>query len=395
MRVAIKRRRWSLSSETAGPCFLLLMAMIGLALANSPWRAFYALLEQPLGQFALVAGMPKVSLPSFAELVLIGPMTLFFLGITLELKKELSVGHLASVRQALLPCLSALGGVVVPACLYALIAAPDPALLAGWAIPVATDAAFTVPIILALGRRVSEGGRVWLMALAIFDDVLGILIIALFYGGALHVIPLLGSIALIGVMALAGWRGVGCLWLYGVGGCLLWVCMMGAGLHPTLAGVVVGLCLPTASQKKGDSAVLSPLELVERGISLWVTWLILPLFGFVTVGIPLIDVPTAALNPRLVCAVAVGLVIGKTGGIFGMTWLVIRCRLASLPEGTSWQMLFGLCLLCGLGFTVSLFMASLAFPASILLVSSKIGIFVGSLIAAACGWFWLRCLVKG
>ncbi|WP_326831342.1 Na+/H+ antiporter NhaA [Bombella favorum] len=392
--MAIKHRRWSFPSETAGPCFLLFMAMLGLALANSPWRSFYMLLAHPLGRLVPVTGMLEISLPSFAELVTIGPMTLFFLGITLELKKELSTGHLASFRQALLPCLSALGGVAVPACLYTLIAAPDPALSAGWAIPVATDAAFTVPIILALGRRVSEGGRVWLMALAIFDDVLGILIIALFYGGALHVIPFLGSIVLMGVMAFAGWRGVGCLWLYGVGGCLLWGCMMGAGLHPTLAGVVVGLCLPTVRQK-GDPAALSPLELVERGISSWVTWLILPLFGFVTVGIPLVDVPAAALNLRLVCAVAAGLVIGKTGGIFGMTWLVIRCRLALLPEGTSWRMLFGLCLLCGLGFTVSLFMASLAFPASILLVSSKIGILVGSLIAAACGWCWLRCLVRG
>lgn len=391
--MTIKRRNGLLSPEIAGPCLLLLMAIIGFVVANSPWRSFYALLEHPLGRYALVAGMPEISLPSFAEMVTIGPMTLFFLGITLELKKELIAGHLASFRQALLPCLSALGGVVVPACLYTLIAAPDPALRAGWAIPVATDAAFTLPVILALGRRVSEGGRVWLMALAIFDDVLGILIIALFYGGPLHVMPLLCSFVLMGAMALAGWWGVECLWLYGVGGCLLWGCMMGAGLHPTLAGVAVGLCLPTVCSK-GDSTGLSPLDRVEQGISSWVTWLILPLFGFVTVGIPLIDVPTTAFNQRLIYAVAAGLVLGKTSGIFGMTWLAIRCRLAVLPVGTSWQMLFGLCLLCGLGFTVSLFMASLAFPASILLVSSKIGILTGSLIAAICGWCWLRYLVK-
>ncbi|MCX5616201.1 Na+/H+ antiporter NhaA [Bombella sp. TMW 2.2559] len=381
-----RRRHWMLAPEMGGPFLLLVMAVLGLILANSPLRSVYALLDRPLEG----SGPWHLSLPSIAELMTIGPMTLFFLVITLELKKELVTGHLSSIRQCLLPCLSALGGVAVPAGLYALIAAPDPALHPGWAIPVATDAAFTLPILLALGRHVSEGGRVWLMALAIFDDVLGILIIALFYGGTLHALPLMGGVVLTGLLACAGWRKVNCLWLYGVGGCLLWLCLLEGGLHPTLAGVVAGLCLPT-DQQKGPS----PLERVEHGVSPWVTWLVLPAFGFVTVGIPLLDVSVSALSLRLICAVAVGLVLGKTVGIFSMTWLAIKLRLASLPAHTSWQMLFGLCLLCGLGFTVSLFMASLAFPTFILLVSSKIGILVGSFIAALSGWLWLRFMGRG
>lgn len=375
-----RRKHWVFVPETGGPCLLLVMAILGLIVANSPFRSFYACLHQPLR---------SMYLPSIAELVTIGPMTLFFLVITLELKKELVTGHLSSIRQCLLPCISALGGVVVPAGLYALIAAPDAALKPGWAIPVATDAAFTLPILLALGRHVSEGGRVWLMALAIFDDVLGILIIAFFYGGTLHLLPLIGGAALMVLMACAGWQKVRCLWLYGVAGCLLWLCFLQGGLHPTLAGVVAGLCLPTARQNG-----VSPLERVEQSVSSWVTWLVLPLFGFVTVGIPLLDVPVSSLNMRLILAVAVGLVLGKTGGIFSATWLATRLHVAALPTGTSWQMLFGLCLLCGLGFTVSLFMASLAFPAFDLLVSSKIGIFVGSFIAAVSGWLWLRYVAK-
>ncbi|WP_249090073.1 Na+/H+ antiporter NhaA [Bombella apis] len=388
MMTATCRHRF-LTPETGGPCLLLVMALAGFILANSPWRSFYALLAKPLGPVPLGDGLSPFCLPSVAELVTIGPMTLFFLTISLELKKELTAGHLAEFRQCLLPCLSALGGVVVPAGLYALIAAPDPALRSGWAIPVATDAAFTLPVLLALGRRVSEGGRVWLMALAIFDDVLGIFIIALFYGGTPHAMPLFGTVILVGMMACAGWRGVRCLWFYGIGGGLLWICLKEAGLHPTLAGVVVGLCLPTA---RHDGP--SPLERVEHGLAPWVTWGVLPLFGFVMVGVPLADTSLTSLDLRLIVAVVVGLVLGKTAGIFGMTWLAIRCRLASLPARTSWPMLFGLCLLCGLGFTVSLFMASLAFPASGLLISSKIGIFLGSLMAVASGWFWLRCVVK-
>lgn len=380
-------RHWMLAPETGGPFLLLVMAVLGFVLANSPLRFIHEWLDVPLGQVCYAAGC--FSLPSAAEIVTIGPMTFFFLLITLELKKELVTGHLSSVRQCLLPCLSALGGVAVPAGLYALVVAPDPALRPGWAIPVATDAAFTLPVMLALGRHVSEGGRVWLMALAIFDDVLGILILAVFYGGTLHVLPLLGAAGVTVLMACAGWRKVENLWFYGVSGCLLWFCLLEGGLHPTLAGVVLGLCLPTVG--RGGR---SPLEQAERGLSPWVTWLVLPLFGFVSVGIPLLDVPAEALSLRLVCAVAVGLVCGKTVGIFGVTWCAIKCRLASLPAHTSWSMLLGLCLLCGVGFTVSLFMASLAFPAFMLRVSSKTGILAGSLIAALSGWLWLRFVAR-
>ncbi|MCX5614800.1 Na+/H+ antiporter NhaA [Bombella saccharophila] len=382
------QKAWWRTADIAGPFLLLFMAIAGLIAANSPWQANYALLAHPMGDVHITGWNGRtwsLTLPSVIEAITLGPMTLFFLLITLELKKELVSGHLSQLRQCLLPCVSALGGVVVPALLYRVIAASEPALQAGWAIPIATDAAFTVPILLALGRYVSEGGRVWLMALAIFDDVLGILIIALFYGSTLKYGPLIVSAVLVGCLVYWGRRGIRALWPYSVAGCLLWGCLLVSGVHPTIAGVVVGLCLPARVK-----TAPSPVERMEHYVTPWVRWVILPIFGFVIMGIPLLTLPLHAVNIRLVCAVAVGLVMGKTTGIFSATWLAVRCRLSPLPCQTSWYMVFGLSMLCGIGFTVSLFMASLSFAGSNLLLSAKLGILSGSLMAVLMGWVWLR-----
>lgn len=391
----IKRVHALLRPEVSGPLVLLAFSLGGLVAANTPLQSFYMALHHSLGVVKLPFGGGDVSLPSVAECVEIGPMTVFFLLITLELKKELAFGQLSTMRQCMLPLFSALGGVLVPAIIYMLIVGKDADLRQGWAIPVATDAAFTVPILLALGRFVSEGGRIWLMALAIFDDVLGILIIILFYGASLNFIPLLGVFILGAGLVTLAWCGVSALWIYGIGGVLLWGGMLMSGVHPILAGVIVGLCVPTAPRNRGCRGLalsdrVSPLECLEGVLAPWVRWCILPLFGFVSVGVSLRGLTFHQLCWPLILAVSVGLVVGKSTGIFAATWICVRCNLATLPAGTSWRMLFGLALICGVGFTVSLFMASLAFPASALLLSAKLGILLGSCFAALMGWWWLR-----
>lgn len=372
-----------LGSPAGGASALLLASLAGLAWANSPWAADYAaLIATPMTLSFLGERGPD----NIAAWISDGFMSLFFLVVILEIRKEIISGHLSSLRHIALPLIGALGGMIVPALTYLLVTSGHPDAMRGWAIPVATDAAFTLPIILALGRHVSAGGRAWLMALAIFDDVLGIVVIALFYGGSLYWPALLAALAVTAALIGANRVGIRTLWGYATGGLLLWASLLASGLHPTLAGVMTGLCLPAAARGQGAA----PLDRVASMLGPFVTWVVLPLFGFMNVGVTLRGMHAGMMLDAVPLGIMAGLMIGKPVGVFGATLLSVRLGIAARPAGTSTTMLFGLSLLCGIGFTISLFIANLTFPAPDLVMPARMGIFAGSVLSALAGWLWLR-----
>ncbi|WP_082085982.1 Na+/H+ antiporter NhaA [Komagataeibacter europaeus] len=388
MTVLLHHARRLFASPAGGATILLLASVLGLAMANSPWRTDYAvLITWPMKFSPLGDHGPRNS----AEWVSDGLMTLFFVTVILETRKEVISGHLSSPRQIALPLIGAVGGMMVPALTYLLLTHGHADISRGWAIPVATDAAFTLPIILALGQRVSAGARAWLMTLAIFDDVLGIIVIALFYGTALYPDALVAAFIIAAALACMNRGGIGTVWPYAAGCVFLWIILLNSGLHPTLAGVVTGLCLPATSAGR-DIKRSTPLETTLSVLGPVVTWGILPLFGFMNAGISLAGLNAGMLLEPLPLGIMLGLLIGKPVGVFGTTMLVARLKIATLPSRTSMKTLFGFSLLCGIGFTISIFIAGLAFPASNTVALAKMGIFVGSVIAAIAGWLWLRFL---
>ncbi|QBL92857.1 Na(+)/H(+) antiporter NhaA [Komagataeibacter saccharivorans] len=377
-----------LGSPAGGTSVLLFASLAGLILANSPWALGYrALITTPMTLSFLGVHGPE----NMDAWVSNGLMTLFFLVVILEIKKETVSGHLSSLRRVALPLIGALGGMIVPALTYLLITCGHPEATRGWAIPVATDAAFTLPIILALGRHVSPGARAWLMALAIFDDVLGIVVIALFYGSTLYW-PALVAVGIVTAALIGANRaGIRTLWSYATGGILLWIAFLESGLHPTLAGVITGLCLPATASGKGVGQV-TPLDRTDSALAPFVTWVVLPLFGFMNVGVSLTGVHLDMMQEAVPLGIMLGLIVGKPVGVFGATLLATRLKIATLPTETPTGMLFGLSLLCGIGFTISLFIANLAFAGSDLVSPAKMGIFAGSVLSALLGWCWLRFL---
>ncbi|ACI52048.1 Na+/H+ antiporter NhaA [Gluconacetobacter diazotrophicus PA1 5] len=383
-RVASLRR--FLGSPSGGACVLLLASLAGFVLANSPWAAGYtALTTTPLTLSVLGKRGPD----TIDAWVSDGFMTLFFLVVILEIKTEIVTGHLSSPRRVALPLIGALGGMIVPALTYLLVTCGHPEATRGWAIPVATDAAFTLPIILALGRHVSAGARAWLMALAIFDDVLGIVVIAVFYGNALYWPALAAAVVVTAALIGANRIGIRTVWGYATGCILLWIALLGSGLHPTLAGVITGLCLPATALGRNVGQA-TPLDRAASALTPVVTWVILPLFGFMNVGVSLRGIHPDMMVDAVPLGIMSGLLIGKPVGVFSATLLSTRLRIATLPAETSMGKVFGLSLLCGIGFTISLFIANLSFPDSGLVIPAKMGIFAGSVLSALAGWLWLR-----
>ncbi|MBV1835367.1 Na+/H+ antiporter NhaA [Novacetimonas pomaceti] len=377
------RIRRFLRAPAGGASALLLASLTGLAWANSPWAADYAALTTTRMRLSILGERGPENITAWIS---DGLMSLFFLVVILEIRKEIISGHLSSPRHIALPLIGAVGGMIVPALTYLLVTCGHPDAMRGWAIPVATDAAFTLPIILALGPRVSAGARAWLMALAIFDDVLGIVVIALFYGGALYWPALLATVAVTAALVGANRVGIRALWGYATGGLLLWAALLASGLHPTLAGVVTGLCLPATAREAG----IAPIDRAASVLAPFVTWGILPLFGFMNVGVTLGGMHADMMLDAAPLGIMAGLVIGKPVGVFGATLLSTRLGIAARPAETPTTMLFGLSLLCGIGFTISLFIANLTFPAPDLVMPAKMGIFAGSVLSALAGWLWLR-----
>ncbi len=362
----------------AGGFALILSAVVALVWANSPGAGgYFALLRLPFG---IVAGPGEVVRP-LAAWVNDGLMALFFLLVGLEIRRELTEGQLASLPRAAGPALAALGGMVVPAAIYIAFAWHDPTALRGWAIPVATDIAFSLAVIRVLGRRVPAGLIVFLTALAIIDDLGAIVVIAVFYTESLHLAPLAAGVLVVAGLWLLRRTGVRVLGPFMLGFVLLWLLLEHSGVHPTLAGVAVAFVVPMhAGEDERD-----PARRLEHALTGWVAYLVLPLFGLANAGLRFDTVSWDALADPIVPGIVVGLFLGKQIGVFGVTWLGWRLRLVSLPAQLTWRLLYGAALLCGIGFTMSLFIGHLAFTDAARETELKLAVFGASLLSAAGG----------
>jgi NhaA family Na+:H+ antiporter len=380
LALMIRRRRRSalrafLRGEALGGLILMGAAALGLWAANSPLsQAYLAILHAQAGPLDVLHWIND------------GLMALFFLLVGLEIKREFVDGELSSWPRRLLPGVAAVGGMVAPALIYVAINWNSPATLRGWAAPAATDIAFTLGVLALLGRRAPVSLKIFVTTLAIIDDLGAVLIIAAFYTAHLSFPWLLAAALLfIGLLGLNRLR-VMKLWPYLASGLLLWVCMLQSGLHATVAGVALALAIPLKPSPARPDDEHSPLHRLEHALNSWVAYAIVPLFGFANAGVPVIGIELSELLRPVTLGVAAGLVVGKPLGIFSFTWLAIRFRLADWPEHASVRQVFGVSMLCGIGFTMSLFIGLLAFPASPLLQDQvKLGVLIGSISSAFLG----------
>ncbi|MBK9442080.1 MAG: Na+/H+ antiporter NhaA [Comamonadaceae bacterium] len=372
------------NSQTIGGVLLALAAAVALALSNSPWAEHYIWFLQLPTELSLGGDWLVLSKPTVVWVNDLW-MAVFFFLVGLEIKRELFEGELASLQQALLPAGAALGGMVVPALIYAAINGHDPVALRGWGIPMATDIAFALGILVLLGSRVPASLKIFLTAVAIIDDLGAILVIAFFYTADLSLTSLLAAGLGVLVLLVLNRSRVTAVGPYVMVGLVIWVCVLKSGIHATLAGVITALAVPLSDGKGG-----SPLGKAEHALHPWVAYAILPVFAFANAGVSLQGVTLATLAQTVPLGIALGLVLGKALGVFGASWLLIRYSEAKLPEGSNWQQFFGVCVLCGVGFTMSLFIGSLAFESADAHYATqvKIGVLTGSLVSAVLGC-WL------
>jgi NhaA family Na+:H+ antiporter len=369
-----------LDSGSAGGIVLMAAAALALVIANSPVApGYFAALKADLGPLSVEHWIND------------GLMAVFFLLVGLEIKREMLDGQLSTWSRRVLPGLAAAGGMLVPAAIYVLLNRNRPEALAGWAIPTATDIAFALGVLSLLGARVPVALKVFLTALAIIDDLGAVLVIAVFYTADIA-LPYLGlsAAAVAGLIAL-GRFGVVRLWPYLLLGLVLWFLVLRSGVHATVAGVVLALTIPLRATPGARDDPASPLHRLEHLLHRPVAFLVVPAFGFANAGVPLLHLGVAAATQPLTLGIALGLVLGKLVGVFGCAALAIRLKWADMPMGAGWGQLLGASLLCGIGFTMSLFIALLAFPDSAAMQGqAKIGILLGSLVAGLAGYVVLR-----
>lgn len=385
--IAVIRR--FLKLETAGGMVLMLATLVALVLANSASKAGYqALIQYPIGLTIAHWECHRPLLWWIND----GLMTLFFLHVGLEVKRELLIGALASRSQAVLPVMAALGGMALPALIYLGCTAQDPLARAGWAIPVATDIAFSLGVLALLGRRVPSALKVFLLALAIIDDLGVILIISLFYTHQLSLLPLGGALLVLLLLFSLNLRGVTAITPYLLLGGLLWFGLLQSGIHATLAGVVVGLVIPVSRCRSHSSVDIGPAQRLEQRLHPWVAQLILPLFAFANAGITLQGIQLAPQNITLPLGIILGLVIGKPLGIFSFSWLAVRLHWAKLPAGVQFSEIFAVAVLCGIGFTMSMYITTLAFESVAIAYGcyARLAILIGSTVAAVGGYSLLN-----
>lgn len=376
--------------EASGGIILMAAAALALVVANSPLTgAYQALLDMPV---EIRVGPLELAKPLLLW-INDGLMAIFFLLVGLEVKREIREGQLSTPSQVLLPGAAAVGGMVVPALVYVAFNQGDPVALNGWAIPAATDIAFALGILYLLGGRVPLALKLFLMTVAIFDDLAAIAIIAVFYSGDLSVLALLLAGAALLVLLAMNLTGVTRIAAYVIVGVALWIFVLKSGVHATLAGVALAFAIPMRDPAVEDGAEgSSPLKHMEHALHPWVAYAILPLFAFANAGVPLQGLSLSTLLNPTPLGIAIGLFFGKQLGVFGASWLAIRLRLASLPAGVRWSQLYGAAILCGVGFTMSLFISTLAFEhTSVDNVNlSRLGILGGSFASAIYGYLLLR-----
>lgn len=372
------------SLETWGGIVLAFSALLALIAANSGFSGAYsAFLSLPVH---LTIGGLEIHKPLLLW-INDGLMAIFFLLVGLEIKREFVIGELADRRRALLPLIGASGGFILPALIFVAINAGQPENLRAWAVPTATDIAFVVGLIAALGRMVPVSLKVLVLAIAIIDDLMAVVVIALFYTAKLSVGMLgLAAVCLVVLWAFGRW-GVRSIAAYMLVGILLWLAVLKSGVHATLAGVALGFMIPlNPRQEEGESL----LEHLEHGLKPWVTFMIVPIFAFANAGVPLVGIGPDALAAPLTLGIIAGLFFGKQFGIFAAIWASVRAGLSPKPVHANWMQIYAVSALCGIGFTMSLFIGSLSFGDPALQDRIRLGVIAGSLASAVLGVILLR-----
>ena len=392
LKVASNKARETLQEflklESAGGILLAVAAALALVLANTPLAgAYQALLDIAVTVKVGGFGVDKALLLWIND----GLMAIFFLLVGLELKREVVEGQLSSMAQLTMPTMAAIGGVAFPALIYVLISNGVPEAKGGWAIPTATDIAFALAVLTLMGSRVPISLKIFLATVAVIDDLMAIIIIAVFYTYDLSINA--GLVALSGIAVLVALNrfGVTRIAAYMIVGTVIWLAVLKSGVHATLAGVVVAACIPLRADD--DS---SPARHLEHVLHPWVAFGVLPVFAFANAGLPLLDLGAEAFTNAITVGIAAGLFFGKQIGVFGMTALALLTGLAKMPRGLNYGMLWGASLLCGIGFTMSLFIGSLAFEHGDMLQTSavKLGVIGGSLVSGIAGFLVLKASLR-
>ncbi|WP_299331312.1 Na+/H+ antiporter NhaA [uncultured Psychrobacter sp.] len=386
--MAVKRFKAFLELEASGGIVLALAAIVAMIIANSPLSTWYeSFIHAPvaiqIGSFAIAKDAH--------HWINDGLMAIFFFLVGLELKREVLIGELSNVKQIILPAGAAIGGMVFPAIVYMAFNYNEPEFWAGWAIPAATDIAFALGILSLLGSRVPNSLKVFLVSIAIFDDIGAILIIALFYTNELS----LSSLAFAGLclpfLYLLNRRNVTSITPYLLIGVIMWIAVLKSGIHATLAGVVLALFIPMFDRTDPEH---SPVEELEHDLHNTVAFGILPLFAFANSGISLKGAGFAELFHSVPLGIAAGLFIGKQLGVMAMCWLIFKLGISTMPKGMNYKQIYGAALLCGVGFTMSLFIGGLAFGGGSPLFDERLGIIMGSIVSGVAGYLMLKVSLK-
>lgn len=372
--------------EAASGILLVFAAIIAMIVVNSPASEWYnGLLDIPV---AIQFGDFQIAKPLLLW-INDGLMAIFFFLIGLEIKREVLAGELSEPSRVVLPVIGAIGGMAVPAVIYSVINWGDPTAMRGWAIPSATDIAFALGVLALLGDRVPQTLKIFLMTLAIIDDLGAIVIIALFYTAELSLSSLMVAGFAVALLAIMNKRGVIGLTPYILVGFILWAAVLKSGVHATLAGVITAFFIPF---RKEEGQSITQLERMEHDLHPVVAYAILPIFAFTNSGIPFGSMSMDTLMHPVPLGIAAGLFFGNQIGVFGFSWVAIKLGLSQLPEGVSWPQLYGVALLCGIGFTMSLFVGSLAFEHAgpEFTTDERVGILLGSLLSGILGYILLR-----
>lgn len=369
--------------ETSGGISLGIATLLALILANSSWQNYY----QTFINFNISIGA-NIHF-SFLHLINDGLMTIFFFLVSLEIKREIVQGELNSPTKALLPTLAAIGGMVVPALFYLLISHGYPQLISGWAIPMATDIAFSLGVLSLLGKHIPVALKIFLMALSIIDDLGAIIVIAIFYTAQIGWLYLfLALLTFIGLLSLNYFK-IQRFLPYCLLGIALWILILNSGIHATIAGVLFGFTIPLSSNNKNFNSLLH--HLIHQ-LHPWIAYGILPIFAFANAGLSFSNINLATFLHPLPLGIIVGLFLGKQLGIFGASWLAVKTKLAKLPYQVNWWHMYGTALICGIGFTMSLFIAGLAFGENALTPLVRLGVFTGSILSGVAGYSVLSLL---
>ncbi len=379
-----------LKLESASGIILMFAAALAIVISNTPLQSYYGLLlDTPV---EIRVGAFEIAKPLLLW-INDGLMAVFFFLIGLELKRELIEGELSDKKNIILPGIGAIGGMAVPALVYLYFNIDDPVAMQGWAIPAATDIAFALGVLALLGSRVPISIKIFLTSLAIFDDIGAIIIIAIFYTSKISITGLVVVAICILALAWLNKRNPDSTSMYILVGAIMWVAMLKSGVHATLAGVILAMFIPLKSK---TNANYSPLKSLEHDLHSVVAFIVLPIFAFANAGINLTGIGAEHLLHSVPLGIALGLFLGKQLGIFGFCWLAIKLNLTRLPRGVSWSTLYGIAALCGIGFTMSLFIGSLAFEETgvNLIFDERLGIMLGSLSSGILGYLILRVSLR-